>query len=286
MGRYLSLRMEIADPRPLPELLGPAFASSFFQPIALGGIASQAAGTSWLLGGYALEDFVGRFTERSHRPAAAVQLVESGDAGERTYLRSIAKQLSSPGVPSKDIPPDALSPFETADPTLGVTYMEPVALGPSALSAAKDWVAKFPRGVLYLYGTLDVANADSAPPLRRAFRSLSESEAQQRMPGAPLLLIRAAEPAGSPGLSEITLFSDSPVWLREGKALGGRVGGPEADQNLARLAGLAEALGWGEGTTKPGGELYLEGSPFTREAPRLERALSSVLASGARDTTK
>jgi hypothetical protein len=284
MGRYLSLRMEIADPRPLAELLNPAFASSFFQPIALGGIDSQNAGTSWLLGGYAVEDFVGRFTERSDRPAAAVQLVEGGDAGERTYLRSIAERLSPRGG-SQVLPLGVLSPFERADPRLGVTYIGSEALDPSVLAPTKDWAARFPRGVLYLYGTVDLANADSATQLRRAFRSLSESETQQPTPGAPLLWIRAAAPAGSPGLSEISLFSDSSVWLREGKALGGRVGGPEADQNLARLAGLAEALGRGGGKTQSKGELYLEGRLFNREAPRLERALSPVLASSGRGTT-
>jgi hypothetical protein len=273
MGHYVAARFRFEGAGQFPQVLRPLFAGGFFTPAALGAIDFQSAGDHWFLAGYALEDFAGRFLGRRPRPPASVVLAASGDAEAQEYQRAMARQ-----VRERSSPEGSLSPFESDDRELGVSFLAPVALAPAVLDELAAWRPESPQRQAYLYGSVDVAVAQPEElPFSHCFRHVVRSTSVARAVGSPLVLVQAEAPPRSPDTTEVLLSSSSPVLLRETQALGGRVDAASADRNLAGLAGLARALAAG-GAKLLSAELTLEGGTFERERERLTAAFTGIAA--------
>lgn len=273
MARYLSLFMQFEGESLSTKRLERIFASSFFEPVALGAIDAHTNGDNWFLAGYALEDFLARFLERGVPKPAHIELAATQDDTLRNYLNTMADHLSRLSQPSEKI-----SPFEKEDQIAGVTFLRSAHLDVSVLSEFDQWLARFPKGILYLYGSVKVAvQKPHELPWRRAFRCLYPPEPKLQVIGAPFLTIRMG---ASPFLTqaiEVSVRSESLIWLSKAHALNGRVGKHEADENLDNLASFTKLLAHTERAAKRSVELHAEGSAFNREVERLKRAFTDVL---------
>src|SRR5262245_10115157 len=146
MGRYLSLDFQFDGTHSLARVLGPLFSNDFFEPVAVGGIDAHEGGDNWFLGGYALEDFLSRFLDKGIPKPLSIELAAQQDGEERGYLLSVAGWLSRLQSPSRQ-----LSTFEKVDPITQVTFLGDTRLGTSVLEELDRWIARFPKGVLYVY---------------------------------------------------------------------------------------------------------------------------------------
>ena len=273
MASYLSLFLQFAGESLAAKKLEPLFASTFFEPIAIGAVEAHEDGDNWFLAGYALEDFVGRFLGRGVPKPASITLAAQHDSAQRDYLHTIAEHLSRASPLSAQC-----SPFERQDPIAGVTFVAPAHLDLSVLSDLEQWLGRFPKGVLYLYGAVHVAvQKPHELPWQRAFRFLYPPEYGLQAIGAPFLAMRFAASAFLTPVIEVSLRSEALIWLAEAHALNGRVGKREADENLANLAAFVRLLAHTEPAAQRSVELHLEGSIFHRESARVQRALADIL---------
>lgn len=272
MGNYLSLNLRFNNVLPTVTLIEAIFDNSFFSPIAVGGIEAHNHGDHWFLSGYALEDFVSRFIERGTPKPASIHLAASPTASEKRYLTMIAGELSQRNSLSQQ-----LSPFETEDSVTGITFTDLVALDLSVLQDLGQWISLFPNGVLYIYGSIQLSIQDSRKfPWHRAFRLLFSREEGLRSSRAPLMLVRVGKSVFTPDTIEVSLFSESDIWLEQTQALGGRVGQQEAAVNLRRFATLAQLIAQAGDRNFIGAKLQIDGQSFQREYERIETAFAGI----------
>jgi hypothetical protein len=271
MGEYLSFSFQVSTPGLAPRVLEAAFGHPFVTPAAVGGVAD---GGDYFLAGWALEDFLPRFQERTGRPPRSIEVAAEGPGAERDYLERLAaamRRLESTG--------HAFAPHETVDAETGVTYLSSPPLARAALDRAADWSSHVSHPLFY--GYVAVALSVRQPvsrPWREAFRGLFDFPPHLKAaPVAyPLLLVSAETPARSPDVTEVRLFSEAHVWLRDGGSLSGQVGPDEADQNLAALADLAGMLCTAAGAPLREPMLRVDGRAFLGEAQRLREAFADI----------
>jgi len=263
---YVSLTLRSSDAL---AGLAPLFAADTFTAVAAGGIAPTPNGRRWFLAGVGLEDFVGRFLERSAEAPADVRLRAAAGDEERGYLESIRDRLAR-----SDSPIAELSPFEQVDERLRATVIDG-ALDASVLDEIEAWHQDAAGAVVYVYGSIALATADGGGP-RPLFRYLFPPGTAQRSIGAPFLLVRA-EGGASGSAAVIDAYSSATVWLRDGGALNGLVGDDEADRNLETLAGLAESLAGHPDTQSA--QARVDGTIFVGERERLEQRLAPIVGS-------
>ena len=273
MAGYLSLFLQLEDEPISADILEPAFASAFFEPVSVGAVDAHESGDNWFFAGYALEDFIARFLERGIPEPASIEIGSSDDSVQHDYLQRVADHLSY-SIPLTN----ELSPFERQDPKLGVTYVEPFRLRDSILPELNEWLARFPAGVIYLYGSAKIAmQRPPGLPGQRAFRYLYQREQEPRILAVPLLQLRMSSSAFVTQVTEINFRSESTIWLREAYALKGLVGPLEADENVQNLFAFAESLVHNRPLAKYSAELHTEGSIFGREVEQLEEAIAGTL---------
>jgi hypothetical protein len=289
MGNYLSLHFDFTGIDATRRVIEPLFESSFFEPVAVGGIARRDERPCWFLGGYALEDFVCRFLDKEGDPPRAGEIVLStksitgerdhyGDgaaSATRSYLSALAERITLGGISYQD-----LSPFERKDQTTCVTYLQQVRLDTSVLEETQKWLQANPFGVLYVYGSLRVAvKRKDMLPWQRAFRFYYPSHISKDDAPTPLLLFRVRRLPHSSHIVSANLYTQSVIWLPgQTTDLNGMVGQQEADQNLAELVRLAQAIDRSAGL-RPSARLDFEGKTYNKELSRLALAFSSLLRS-------
>jgi len=226
-----------------------------------------------LLAGYALKDFLAHFLERGVLKPAHIQLAANQDNTLRNYLNTMADHLSHSSPLS-----EKFSPFEMKDSIAGLTFLRAAHLDISVLSEFDQWLARYPKGIFYLYGSVKIAvQKPHELPWRRAFRFLYPSESQLQVIGAPFLTIRMGASPFLPQAIEVRIRSESLIWLTEARALNGCVGKQGADENLDNLAGFAKLLAHTDRAAKRLVELHTEGSVFDREFERVKRAFTDIL---------
>lgn len=274
MGRYISLTLQFRGVGSTLGPLRPLFATPVFNPVSIAGINAGPERDDWFLAGYALEDFMARFRRQSgSRPPAVRQSFRSG-IQERDYVAAMANYLSE--VPGS-VP--LLSPFEEEDRANGATFLQSVRLDNSVLKDAREWLTSLPQAVLYAYGTIRVAVASPQKlPWDRGFRFLFPLDAGLPVAGAPFVFIRSGPSPHSADGTEVNVFTESTVWLQEGRGLGGQVGKLEADRNLAQFAALAQQISKSPEMSLTDVQLSLDGGLFLREEDRIRTALSETLA--------
>jgi hypothetical protein len=219
MGSYLALHMSFQSSSPQAGMIEPLFSNDLFQPVAIGAIAGRESGDNWFLAGYALEEFVSIFSTRA-TPPATIEIAASHGDEEYDYLSALADHLRS-----LNMTPWTLSPFETVDATTGVTYLGQRRLTVSVLTTLADWLTRYPKGAVYLFGSLKIAAQKSHElPWRHAFRFLYPKERQTITIGAPFLDINVRKYVSEANITGISVRSESGIWLRERNALNGYVG--------------------------------------------------------------
>jgi hypothetical protein len=263
MGQYITTRLVLNGTDVISNAVQPLFSSGFFKPVAVGGIEAHGERGDWFLAGFALEDFVDRFS-RGYR-IASVETAAAPGSEHGAYLRSLVEW-----APAAQSTSSTLSPFETRDPS-GVASTISAHLDTSFVATLERWIIKHQAGVLYVYGTLELELSDIRPRRISAFREIETLADRTEIAGSPLLVVRAAVQAGT---TEVTFHTDSLIWLRQGEAFGGRIGVREADLNLANLASLAQLVG---GRHLVDREIRTEGSAFRKEAARIEAEFERVL---------
>jgi hypothetical protein len=275
MGRYLSISCQFDHVQAPARLVEPAFSNPFFGPVAIGGLDAHEAGDNWFLAGYALEDFISRFLERGTSKPVSIALARTAEKSQAEYLSTTSNWLSHQKLPGRE-----LSPFESRDPSVGVTFIRQVTMDAEVLDELDRWIARFPSGVFYLYGTAQLAVQNPCEiPWNHAFRFLYPRNAGLQGIGAPFLFIRVGASPFSQSATEVTLFSESTVWLQEDRAFNGRVRRQDAAKNLAGLASLARCVAHNPEATAPVSvNLRADGGPFQRELDWLQLAFADILA--------
>lgn len=272
MGSYISLKFNLKNVNLSTSVLKPVFTSSFFTPVGIGGIEAHEKGDNWLIQGYALEDFIIRFLKGGASKPASIEVLAKQNSEEGKYLFNLSDSISHLKVPFRE-----LSPFEIEDPIAGVTSIRPVRLQISHLEELEPWISRFPKCILYIYGYIKVAVKNTSElPWNRAFRFLFPPEYGLRAIGAPLFFIRAGTSPFLPDTVEITIYSESTIWLQSCQALNNQVGQKEADENLAGFASVARLFTQAGGIGGVSAELLTDG-PFNQELSRLKSAFSDIL---------
>ena len=275
MGRYVAVDFQFENITSVAELLAPLFSSPFFTPIAMGGIEGHQQGDHWLIAGFALEYFVSFFRSRGARQAISIDVASTPNSIEQQYLASIANAITQQVDLSYQ-----LSPFEIEAPETGVTFISAANLGTAALDSIDQWLGQYPRGVIYLYGTVQIAvQSLHGIDWSQAFRFLYTPDDQVPVLGAPFLFLRVGASPFTANKTEVGLYSASTIWLESSQALDGRVGQREADTNLVQLAALARLIAQNGASRPLDVELNVEGSLFHKERERIESAFAGVLQS-------
>ncbi|MFL5801985.1 MAG: hypothetical protein ACJ8CR_09625, partial [Roseiflexaceae bacterium] len=273
MGRYVAVHFHFERPASIMSLLTPAFTSPWFVPVGLGGIAGEGyRGDQWLLAGHALEYFVSFFTSRVPRTPLSIEVASPANSTDQPYLASLKEAIRQRVDLSHQ-----LSPFEVAAPEVGVTFLPSARLDASVAEMAEQWLGRFPKGVIYLYGAIHIAvqPADEYD-WSRTFRFLYAPEEQLPAVGAPFLSLGVRASPFTPNEVQVDLHSRSNVWLEAAQALAGRVGQPEADANLAQLAGLARLIAQANARRLLEVDLNVEGGAFHKERARIEAAFADI----------
>jgi hypothetical protein len=289
MAKYLSLHFDFTGIDATRRVVEPLFESSFFEPVAVGGIAQRDSRPSWFLAGYALEDFASRFLDkegdsslarvitlgRDSKTISGSHKEEESSSALQSYLSTVAERLTVGQISYKD-----LGPFEKRDQISCVTYLQDVRLEPSVLEETQDWLQANPFGVLYVYGSLRIAvKRKDLLPWQRAFRFYYPSHISKDDAPTPLLLFRVRKLPHSSHIVSANLYTQSVIWLSDQTTdLNGMVGQQEADQNLAELVGLAQAIDRSAGL-RPSTRLDFEGEIYNKGLNRLALAFSSLLRS-------
>jgi hypothetical protein len=275
MADYISIHLEFEGAGNAVDLLSPTLSSSFFKPVSLGGLQSLKGKDYWFLSGYALENFLSFFLDKEPNEPVSIELAVENDSEECQYINFLKEQIC------KQIPPfERLSPFEKKDPIAKVTFLDQIALDISTLKQCQQWYRRYPKGVLYLYGTINLAvKSTNEFTWKKSFRYLHLPSAGNKSIGTPFLYIRAATDSISPVSTHIMVHSNSHIWLKEGRALGGRVGQQEADENLAGLVSLVKLMIDSDIAQLQYADLGLEGSIFEHERDRISSAFSNIITS-------
>lgn len=304
MGDYMSLHFKFSGRHNPAEVAASLFPGTFFVPIAVGGIALRDSKFrhNWFLAGHAVEDFVSRFLSRQD-PSLVGSVKIYDRSGERAelemkqapaaennadsdrrmrvaqgdYLQSVAERISR-----GDILPTELSPYERNDPLACVTYLKNARLDARVLDALAQWFEEYPSGVCYIYGSLDVAVREKEYlPWTRAFRWYYPPHYNASNPPTPIIIFHVRRSPFATDCISATLYTQSYVWLQNPGSQGFNrlVGKQEADENLARLASLAQEVA---SSTKiiPDVDLDLEGRTFHHTSKRLRLAFRAVLTNG------
>ncbi|AUX22079.1 uncharacterized protein SOCEGT47_025800 [Sorangium cellulosum] len=235
-------------------------------PVALGGFDGTGKKQDhWLLAGYALEDYLARSLPVRGRMRGEILCV-GARVDERIYLETVARSIGRRHRTAL-----RRSPFERVEPAVGATFLASHSLHESVLSDVRSFYRSHPFASLDLAGTIDLDVDDpGGHPWDRAFRELApagDDFGREAVPFVSLMVLRSPEQADS---TVIIVWSESSVWLREGGALGGRIGPRAADENLARLAGFVRCL------AREAEHVQLHvpvGSPAAAERERLSDAL-------------
>jgi hypothetical protein len=272
VGRHISINLQLKDLRPTSSLVATLRRHDFYTPVALGGIQTSAHGDHWLLTGYALEDFVRRFMQRGAPAPASVAMEPAAQSEHRAYLSRVADAVA------RGTELAALSPFEVEDPLQSMTSLQPIELGDEAWVLLDRWVRHFPTGVVYLYGRLRLAaRATAGPPWERAFRFWSTPQDGMPPLSVPFLFIRMALSPFSPATTELMVFSESTIWLRDRGSQPDLSGPVDADENLSRLAALTSAIAHAHRRNLAAVSLSTESIVSKLDLDRLARAFDGVL---------
>lgn len=270
MGKYVAIEFQIEGNAITASDLQPLFTGDKFSPIAIGGIEAHQNGDQWYLGGYALEDFASRFLNKNTIAPKSITLSLTERQQNRDYLNTMANKIKNLINPAKD-----LSPFEHKDQLTNVTFITKKNLDISVLDNVIQWLFRFPKSIIYLYGAFNVAvRGKNNLPWDRAFRFLFPKDYVSRAIGAPFLFIRIGKSPFLKNTIEIMLYSESNIWLLEANALNGLVGKNEAEINLANLASLSRSIAENEKVKNI--ELHLDGTSFTQEKGRFDYYLTNI----------
>jgi hypothetical protein len=255
MGKYFALTLRFDAERLSGDFISPLFDSSFYRPTSIGG----CTGGNWLLAGYELNDFVGRMRPDRNHPPRSIEIIANDTDAEYDYLQSLADTITSGSKVEHK-----LSPFETTDPAQQVSFIEK-HLDKSIVDRVADWLLRFPRNTLHVYGTLALAVREPNDlSWHSAYREVFGTNAYHFLD-----ISFTMYPPAQPEQLEIMLFTGSEIWLREAQALSNRVGKDEAIQNLANLAVFAKSLKLANESRFRSASPDVEGTIFYNEQPPL-----------------
>jgi len=268
MGRYLAVRVRLAQPEFPMALIEALSSSTYFRPASLAGIEGHESGDHWFLSGYALEDFISRFAPRAPATPASIQEVAAPEGTNASYLALVAHRLRSgqPQLPS--------SPFERVSAQGGATFLEDWRIDGVEARAEAQWFKTHSDGSFYLYGSFAL---DVIPDVRQsarwdlAFREVADSP--DRI-GPPYVLISGGRDPLTKTNTHVTLTTWSRVWLRTGEAFG--VGPAQASENLRRLATLVEIIQGAERNRLVSSSLHIEGQPFVAHEAEIRAVIRDV----------
>ena len=257
MGRHLSINIRLLTGR-FPEALCSALVSQgYFRLTSLGGIEGHDRGDHWFLCGYALEDLLDRFMTRATPKPASVETLVAADGSNRAYLEETSSRLQNLRANV------SLSPFEKSLVNVHATFLDDWQIGSAEIAHCREWFRKYPEAILYFYGVMKLSAPSpkvASAPWHRAFREMTTSG----QIGAPFLLVRAGVAPLAKGNFDITLRTESTLWL-------------EGEENLARLVAVAETVLQRLEGHIASASLDLDGSPFLREESRLRAAFFGKL---------
>jgi hypothetical protein len=265
MGDYLSVALRFRGGGRALALLEPFFSSSFFTPVAIGGVASSEDGPRWLIGGYVVEPFLTHLISVDRQRTPAVEILEEPRIQNHEYLVSMARR-----VRDRTIPSSTFSPHELRDPATGVTFLPSIRLSASALEGTQEWLSRFPYAIVYVYGSVNIAvRQRDHHPWNMAFRFPISENPTTVGTSAPFLYVWGTTRSLSPDTTDVQLYGQSRIWLRGALEFEGLVGEQEADQNLANLAALAGSIIEAGEDTLVAGEIRVKGRLYRRELDRI-----------------
>jgi hypothetical protein len=257
MASHLAVNIRFATDRFPHALAGALVAHDYFRLVSLAGIEGHERGDHWLLSGYALEDFLQRYLPWAPAKPASLQTVVASDGANRKYLEEVANRLESRRT---DV---LLSPFEVPVAETYATFVPGRRMEEAEVAKCLAWVERNADAALYFYGAVTLSPTPTMraiAPWDCAFREMAKLD----QIGAPFLLIRASRAPLAKGNLDITIRTESTLWL-------------EGQENLIRLASIAESVLRSFGNAVIDASIDLDGSSFRRQEENIRAAFAGAI---------